>query len=240
MTTRTFILNDASYTFAELLDVLPNKEFESPARSTLPLLAWWRAERLPLTVMPGDNYTVEVEAQVAAAPRPSGGTNRPSFTDVMIREPSAAIAIEGKWTEPSYPTVSKWLGSSPSANKLGVLDRWLRLIQPFGSVALDRAGVESVTYQMIHRTASACAQGCPNPVVLYQLFGTAHRDRYLGELGLLRDAVEPERLRVLLMVVPMVTTSAWAALGRGEPERVRRALTSQELFEFGEPEVVEV
>lgn len=88
---------------------------------------------------------------------------------------------------------------------------------------------------MIHRTASACSQGCPAPVVVYKVFGTEHRARYLRELGQLRGA-----LRVVLMVVPITTTRAWATLVRGERDRVRRALLGDRLFDFGESEVVEV
>jgi hypothetical protein len=71
--------------------------------------------------------------------------------------------------------------------------------------------------------------------------GTEHRQRYIDELRALRAALRPgSRLRLTLMVVPMETTSAWARLRRDEPERVRAAMSTEELFDFGEPELVEV
>jgi len=244
MTDRTYLFNGAQLTFAKLIRATPDKEFASPTRSTLPLLAWWQGHSLPDEILTDDNYAIEVEAQVAstttinAAGRPH--QNRASCTDIMVRATSTAGAVEGKWTEPSYPTVNKWLGRNPSDNKLSVLEHWLKIIEPF-SDGLDRDLVGGCTYQMVHRLASACTQGRDDVVMVYQLFGTTHRDRYIAELSRLRAALRPgPRLRLVLMVVPTETTPAWDRLRRGEPQQVRTAMLTDELFEFSEVEVVEV
>jgi len=39
----------------------------------------------------------------------------------MLRSPSMKAAVEGRWTEPSYPTVEAWSGPTPSA-RLSVPD----------------------------------------------------------------------------------------------------------------------
>jgi len=241
LTTWTYLYDGDQLTFSELIRALPDKEFASPSRSTLPLLAWWRNRSLPAEIYGDDNYTIEVEAQVASTTTTNASgkrhKNRPSCTDIMIRGGSAAAAVEGKWTEPAYDTVARWLGPKPTNNKLAVLDHWAELVQPYCGT-IDRDLLAGCTYQMLHRTASACAQGRDEVVMVYQLFAVEHRRRYIEELRCLRAVLQPRsRLRLVLMVVPLKTTPAWAMLGRGEPERVRASMLAEELFEFGAPEV---
>ena len=71
-----------------------------------------------------------------------------------IRDPDTSqryvVAIEAKHTEPPYPPVMKWSGSS--ANRDDVLDGRLGLImQGTGVTGLTASAVSGLPYQMIHR-----------------------------------------------------------------------------------------
>ena len=67
------------------------------------------------------NSQVKFEHEVESAQSIGTGENRASCTDVVIDNPLAPIAIEGKRTEPSYETVEKWLGNQtePAADAPG-------------------------------------------------------------------------------------------------------------------------
>ncbi len=239
---RTFLYREQQHHWADLVRALPAKEFAKPSRSTVPLLAWWH-DHLPVGVTDLGGATLEVEAEVAstmttdAAGRPH--KNTASYTDVMLRTASAAVAVEGKWTEKKYPTVKDWLAESPGPNREGVLNHWLGHLAPYCGSG-DHRKLGACTNQMLHRAASACAQGLTEAIVMYQVFGVQDRPRYLDDLRRFRAALDPVRLRLVLMVVPTATTESWRRLDKATPEEVRVALLRGGLFEFGQPEVVDV
>ena len=100
----------------------------------------------------------------------------PSHTDLMVRSGSRCLAIEAKWTEPIYPSVSEWLqgktkGSSldegiedafldeesrETTNRDDVLAGWLGLLRPHANRDLIPKEFAACVYQMLHRAASAC------------------------------------------------------------------------------------
>ncbi len=239
---RTFLYREQQHQWADLVRALPAKEFAKPTRSTMPLLAWWRTE-FPADVVPPTDASIEVEAKVDSwtgvnsAGRPH--KNTASYTDVMLRTAGAAVAVEGKWTEKKYLTVDEWLAESPGPNREGVVRHWLQHLAPYCGPG-DHRKLGACTNQMLHRAASACAQGLTEAIVMYQVFGAEDRPRYLDDLRRFRAALDPARLRLLLMVVPTATTESWRRLGKATPEEVRAALLRGGLFEFGQPEVVEV
>ena len=150
----------------------PDNEFKNLTRSTLPLLAYWKDEAAVLALI---GSACEINDLVTASvtdefPTPSATSrDKASFTDVMVVSRSTAVAIEGKWTEPRYETVSDWLSRGDQSNRNKVLAHWLTLIR-HRATNLKETGVADVPYQMIHRTASACAFVDKRPVVLYQIF----------------------------------------------------------------------
>jgi hypothetical protein len=146
----------------ELLTRYSADEFTSATRSTVPLLSLlrhggevWR-EILAELEMPEQDTVVHLEYTV----RSPQGRGKPSHTDAMLIAGNRACAIEAKWTEPPYATVQKWLGAEPySSNKLAVLNGWLSLLQPHATRDLRPNEILNVTYQTLHRAASACAVG---------------------------------------------------------------------------------
>jgi hypothetical protein len=56
---------------------------------------------------------------------PLRGRGTPSYTDLMVQSESLCLAIEAKWTEPIYNSVSSWLhGKVKSASP----DEMVRLL----------------------------------------------------------------------------------------------------------------
>jgi len=230
--------------WADLVRALPDDELVSPSRSTVPLLAWWRDPALHRACVPcADPYALTIEAEVPSSlviradGKPGGRRNKGSFTDVLRTSEGQAVAFEGKWTEPGYDNVSEWLAKGPAVNRTGVIDHWLGLLAPYcGSI--DRVAVAGCTYQLVHRAASACAQGRAEAVMVLQVFGSHRGSAYLDDLARLRDALDPRRLRLVLLSVPTVPTARWKALQR-DAESVREGLIAGGLFDFGHPSVVE-
>ena len=93
---------------------------------------------------------------------------RPSMTDIMILDSDFQMAIEGKQTEYvrfTDKTIREWLDEMPGGTDImlrrRVLKAWLRYIHHAGCIGLaDYADFlkcsMDVSYQFLHRTASAC------------------------------------------------------------------------------------
>jgi hypothetical protein len=110
--TNTFFGKEAVRDLGALIESYPRKEFESPFRSTIPLLSLIRDGRPILQKMlvdcglPADS-SLHFEFKVA----PPRGRGKASHTDLMVSAGSDCMAVEAKWTEPLYPAVSKWMTS---------------------------------------------------------------------------------------------------------------------------------
>ena len=157
-----------------LADALPfygDKEFQSPTRSTLPLLCWLKNEQkmvielLQSLGMPADG-SLHLEYKVKS-PK---GRGKASHTDLMILSDKASLAVEAKWTEPRYKTAGEWLreGTNPS-NRLDVFSGWLSFLQQHAQRTLNTADFSDAVYQMVHRAASACA-ATAKPRMAYLVF----------------------------------------------------------------------
>jgi hypothetical protein len=101
---------DAVKSVADAVPLYGGREFESATRSTVPMLSLlMHAPELFDEIVrqlgfPGD-YDLFLEYTV----RPPKGRGKASHTDVMLRSGGHALAVEGKWTEPMYESVGKWL-----------------------------------------------------------------------------------------------------------------------------------
>lgn len=170
----------------------------------------------------------------------------------MLLTDNQAVAVEAKYTEPPYQTVAEWLGSPPSSNKQQVLEGWLKLIESATGIQLTVGCVGNCTYQMIHRTASACfPTGKTMRSVVYQYFDLApinlannHQvSYYQGQLRNLTTLLHrPKQLRFYLVVCPLHKTpqflsleAQWLAGKRKLSAQVKRELIAGSLFTFGSP-----
>ena len=176
---------------AALLDRYPPSEFDSPTRSTIPLLAFWRSPERPIEELAGAlalpvprRVRLDFEHLVS----PPRGRGRASHTDLMALSAEHAIAIEAKWTEPRYPIVRDWLGKS--ANRREVLGGWCDLLRRRAGGPVHEKELDELPYQMVHRAASAChPEDVSRACMVYMVFEpTAEkRTEYLEDLGRLRD-----------------------------------------------------
>ena len=144
-----------------LFDTHGDSEFKNLTRSTLPLRAYWNNASTVLSTIGtalGIDDLVNVQPLFEYPTASATSRDKASYSDVMVVSPSTAIAVEGKWTEPRYETVSKWQIRGNESNREKVLSHWLQLI---GKKApeLKQDAISQIPYQMIHRTASACANG---------------------------------------------------------------------------------
>lgn len=233
-----------------MFDGVADKDFSKITRSTVPLAAFWNDQDRALSTLSRalgvDLAAASVEAEYATPVR-GLGRGKASMTDIMVRTPTLAVAVEGKWTEPRYKDVAKWRGNS--MNKGHVLGHWLSLIRQHADVPTT-PNVDALVYQMLHRTASACAAGRTSAVVVYQVFSDVnHHVDYVADLRALASAIQPRAtLAIWLMTVPLTKTSAFAELqsqttglhAAKAARIIRQAVHETPLFEFGEATFVPI
>ena len=176
--------------FDKVYDRYRKNEFDSPTRSTIPLLD---------LIKKGKETLQEIEHQLGVEGEPSyhleyrvcspNGKNSISQTDLWIETESQILGIEAKWTEPRDVTVESWMkkGKNPD-NKQTVLQGWIDILSRFSNHPLDIDGMKNQVYQMVHRAASACSCTA-NPILAYVQFvegfqrkGDFHIDRDLSSL----------------------------------------------------------
>jgi hypothetical protein len=237
--------------FQALLELYPDDALASPMRSTVPLLDYWRGagERVAtLAKAIGDTIGPDVDLCFECRVPVQAGRGKPSCTDLMICSRSNALAVEGKYKEPRYETVREWLRDPVEQNRRAVLHGWFGLIEAATSSRLTVDRVADLPYQLIHRTASACAMDSSNRGVIYQLFGNGPIDHYVDDLlSLSRHLAFASALRFMVLACPFTAhaefkalESRWARGERSMGKDLRRALIAGPLFSFGNPSVVAI
>jgi hypothetical protein len=231
--------------FAALASSFGDKDFASPERSTIPLLAMLRdapevfAQLLARLGAPADSslhfeYTVDCRR----------GRGLPSHTDVMVRSPASQLAFEFKWGEPRYETVREWFDKDPEPpNKAERLEGWLDLLRNHTDVPLAAAAFSDCVYQMLHRAASACEHAHPH--LAYVLFtpkpggNATDGDEYASDLKRLHQALgSPASFPFSLVEIETVPTERYRAIQKlkkreaGTIRAVRSALVKGDLFRF--------
>jgi hypothetical protein len=109
----------------------PEKEFDSPFRSTIPHLLFWRSAETRFSyfckyigVKPSPSVRLAFEYQV----KPLYGKGKASHTDLMLTWDNHCAAIEAKYLEPEYDTVEQWLAKGHLENRLKVVQGWCELL----------------------------------------------------------------------------------------------------------------
>lgn len=232
-------------TFRELVRLMPKSALDSPRRSVVPLVDYWRQPdpRIShlsevLGVQIGSSAKLVFEYAVAV----QKGRGKPSFTDLMILDADSAVAIEAKYTEPEYEKVRSWLREPVKPNRSDVLDGWLALINRTAACLLRRELVLDIPYQLIHRTASACFPGRRRTALVYFVFANNPPRHYLSHLQRLDDLLgNPSGISLHLVACPLTPLPAAADLtarwDNGERllgDSVRSELLRAPLFSFGE------
>ncbi len=227
-----------------MFEEIADREFVNLTRSTIPLLSYWREPERALEAVAAAIGLTDIRRAYVLfeAETPSLKPKyKSSFTDVMLLSRSVAVAIEGKWSEPRYETVGEWCTSD---RRRDVLRHWLALIKPYSAYPDQDDLFSDLVYQMIHRSASACAQKRENSVLIYQVFrDKARPDHYSKDLRLFVETLKPlKTFRVLLCRVPMLVTDHYVELTKQVvPNRrenvlaIRAAVCSGALFRFEQP-----
>jgi len=234
--------------YQELIDNYPFSEFDSPYRSTVPFLHYWRNSERRLAeyeAIVGKKFGTKVCLSFEYCVEVIRGTGRPSQTDLMILSDDIAIAVEAKYTEPPYDTVEKWLGNSE--NRMMVLEGWVELIkQGTGSNNIRIVQILDLPYQMIHRCASVFAPNAKCRMLVYQCFDLdREKTRYYGEhLSKLKSVLhEGDNPKMYLINIPIVEKSAaysdlqewWDSGERKLGREVGSLIRNGNFLKFGEP-----
>ncbi len=224
----------------------PNKEFLSPTRSTVPLLALLKdGDEILKSLLVELDMNTNSDLHLEYTVNPPKGSGFASHTDLMVRWQADTLAIETKWTEPRYETVAEWTrqGMTPG-NREQVMRGWLDLLQPHVASVLNPDDFSGAVYQMIHRAASAC-YNAEQPRLAYLHFipdpsgQGATSAQYQSDLEHLQVLLgNPTRFSFHLIEVEIRPTVAFErikSLPRASAETaytVRAALENGPLFEF--------
>lgn len=237
--------------FDYLVASYSTSEFDSPRRSTVLLLDYWRSFSHAVksfAALIGVDFPNQSRLLFEYSVPVQAGCGKKSFTDLMLTGDSTVIAIEAKYTEGPYETVSKWLRCPDDQNRKEVLGGWLSLIQSRTGVSLRIDEISSLPYQLIHRSASACFAPASSRHVVYQVFDPGKRDYYskcLHEMA--RWFQEGSTLSFWLMLCPFEPLDDYQLLldqwERTTPKpkmssQVKPMLMSRRLARFHEPHLV--
>jgi hypothetical protein len=254
-----FFDREAVPNFTSLCKKFTGNALRSPFRSTVPLLSLighnpkqWNSLMTKIDA-PADS-PVHLEFCVAS-PIASGN---PSQTDALVTASSGAWAIEAKWTEQRYESVSKRINRSEQdgLDPSEAVGGWLQHLRTFAQQPLQLKDFGAVVYQVLHRAASACAAASEfggNPQLVYLHFsptsrrGAATTADYIADLKRLHSLLgSPAALRFVVVDMPLTPTDAFRSiegLDKRAPETavaVSSALCRGPLFDFGEPELVRI
>lgn len=253
---RTLHYDREPVALADLLDRYDANEFDSPHRSTVPLVALLKDQgeafdSLLLDLGMETGCALHCEFKV----KPARGKPKASQTDLMLLSDDRAVAIEAKWNEPPYETVARWLArQGKDSTKSEVLEGWIDMLRGRASGCAAAADFASATYQMVHRAASACHDATFSSAVVYLTFKPS-ADRRAATADHLRSRLRhlhgllgnPGDFPFYLAEVDLEPTDTYlklAPLRKGDRNTgvlVREALLRKEpLFRFGSFRVEEI
>ena len=180
---------------------------------------------------------------------------RPSMTDIMILDSDFQMAIEGKQTEYvrfTDKTIREWLDEMPGGTDImlrrRVLKAWLRYIHHAGCTGLAdyadflRCSMD-VSYQFLHRTASACnkagAGTGSTPILVYQLFFDAKDSEHIAKLQAFKAdlrrwaaTLKLQNMKFLIVSVPVVNMAEVKRRFCGWHSEIFDAMRNQSVYEF--------
>ena len=180
---------------------------------------------------------------------------RPSMTDIMVLEAGVQIAIEGKMTEYvrfADKTIREWLEEMPGSTDImlrrRVLKAWIRYIHNAGCSGLaDYAeflkNCMDISYQFLHRTASACnkaGKGTDStPVLVYQLFFDATDATHIEKLRAFKAdlrrwaaTLRLQNMKFLIASVPVMNMAEVKRRFSGWQGEIFDAMRNQTIYRF--------
>ena len=237
---RGYFFGFARGTYGEVLSELSKTRVNSWRTSSIPLAEFWqptnlgRIGRLLYKYLPDFNPICALKFFEFPTDALSDGERigRPSMTDIMILEAGVQIAVEGKMTEYvrfADKTVREWLNEGDCTGLEGFAD--------FKSNCMD------ISYQFLHRTASACnkagLKGGTIPVLLHQLFYDANdaehirkMEEFKAELRRWAAALKLKNMKFLVISAPVVNMDEVKAHFDGMHGEIFDTMRDESIYRF--------
>ena len=257
-------------TYSEVLRELSRTNVNSCKTSSIPLVDFWRPENLERikTIfaphLPGFDPAsalkyFEFPTEAVLNGRRIG---EPSMTDIMVIAPGIQMAVEGKFTEyVEYKdqTIREWFAVklaavdetwTPASRERylrKILKAWIGYIHEAGCTGLadDDAFFRDcmdVSYQFLHRAASACCQADvangARPVLVYQLFFDADNtdhiekmEQFKADLRQWATALKLRNMKFLIVSVPVLNVEDIERRS-GDVSGFFTALRDTEIYDF--------
>ena len=230
-------------TYSEVLAELSRTKVNSCKTSSIPLAEFWQPANLgkikKMFAPHLSGFDPESALKYFEFPTEAVYNGRrigePSMTDIMVIAPGIQMAVEGKFTEyVEYKDQAirewfimklaeadeTWTPASRERYLRKILKAWFGYIRETGCTGLadDNAffrNCKDVSYQFLHRTASACnkvdvANGT-TPVLVYQLFfeadNAAHiekMEQFKADLRRWAETLKLRNMKFLIVSVPVV------------------------------------
>jgi len=259
-------------TYSEVLDELRRTRVNSCKTSSIPLADFWRPENLGKIQelfaphLPGFDPASALKFFEFPTEAVYDGKiiGSPSMTDIMVIAPGIQMAIEGKFTEyvkgrdqmvgewleakMAEEVGGHWTPASREAYLRNVLKAWFGYIRQIGCTGLEDddaffAECMDVSYQFLHRAASACCKADIKngavPVLTYQLFFDAKDARHIEKMEQfkadLRHWAETLKLcnmKFLIASVPITNAADVERRFRGARGRVFDAMHDGAIYKF--------
>ena len=260
---RGYFFGFARGTYGEVLSELSKTRVNSWRTSSIPLAEFWqpsnlgRIGRLLFKHLPDFNLDCALKFFEFPTDAHSDGERigRPSMTDIMILEAGVQIAVEGKMTEYvrfADKTVQEWLNEGVGAADIllrhRILKAWLGYIHNADCTGLDgiadfKASCMDISYQFLHRTASACNKaGLKSgtiPVLLYQLFYDANdaehiqkMEEFKAKLHQWAAALKLCNMKFLVISAPVVNMEEVKARFDGMHGEIFDTMRNESIYRF--------
>ncbi|HNF23552.1 MAG TPA: hypothetical protein PKV80_03750, partial [Leptospiraceae bacterium] len=166
-------------------------------------------------------------------PTSSGGNGKASMTDLMIFSNSKKLAIEAKFTEigEQYELIRNWIVKGNKENRKEVLTKWIDIVKPFSQTELNIERMESIPYQFLHRTASACDK-FTYAFVIYQIFFDSETEKFLQrfkeKLKQAKEIINPNQ-KLKFYVWPIEVKQI---IEESEKENAFEKMKTENIYEF--------
>ncbi len=224
--------------YDNILDSFSSTKINSIKTSSVPLAQYWKNYSHAIDILKTKINIDESNLSIFFEyPTKSYKRNKASMSDIMLILKTKKIAIEAKFTEYSktrYESIDKWFSKNESENKMQVLNNWKDFISKYSSGLINERS--KISYQFLHRTASACYENPKEAYVIYQLFwdiSTKKRvNDFIDELKEYKEIIKPnENLKYLIHKVEV------KHIGRSDKENIFQDIKFKTIYEFGMEEI---
>ncbi|HMV78689.1 MAG TPA: hypothetical protein PL048_02955 [Leptospiraceae bacterium] len=218
-----------------IIDMFPKNSINSVRTSSLPLLAFWKETNSRLKELL-NSLQIENKEKFSLCfeyPTSSGGNGKASMTDLMIFSNSKKLAIEAKFTEigEQYELIRNWIVKGNKENRKEVLTKWIDIVKPFSQTELNIERMESIPYQFLHRTASACDK-FTYAFVIYQIFFDSETEKFLQrfkeKLKQAKEIINPNQ-KLKFYVWPIEVKQI---IEESEKENAFEKMKTENIYEF--------